>query len=276
MDLAGGHLAVVERFVECCRADERVLAAFLGGSYARGAADRYSDLDLYVVTTDAAFDEFCAGLPAFAQLLGELLFAESFDMPDTLFFVLADGIEGEIAVGRESGFAHIHGGPFWPLLDRRGLLVGADFPAAAAEPLEQAEMLRRQIAWFWHDLSHFITAVGRAQLWWAQGQLEQLRAVCVNLARLSHDFRDAGVGDEPYFKVEETVPAGELAALRSTIVPPETDALIAAVRLLVEYYRGVSQPLAEKHAVAYPAALEQLMLRRLDQLAGPLFGDQPA
>ena len=37
--------AVIHRFVAACQADERVVAAFLGGSYARDATDAYSDID---------------------------------------------------------------------------------------------------------------------------------------------------------------------------------------------------------------------------------------
>lgn len=33
------HQRLVDRFLAVCQADERVIAAFLGGSYARGTAD---------------------------------------------------------------------------------------------------------------------------------------------------------------------------------------------------------------------------------------------
>src|SRR6266699_2767360 len=52
------HQVVMNRFVEACQADERVVAAFLGGSYARGAADAYSDLDFGLITTDEAYEDF--------------------------------------------------------------------------------------------------------------------------------------------------------------------------------------------------------------------------
>ena len=54
---------VISRFIAACQADERVVAAFLGGSYATGRADTYSDLDLFLITTDAAYADFFAGLP---------------------------------------------------------------------------------------------------------------------------------------------------------------------------------------------------------------------
>ena len=59
------HQVVMNRFVAACQADERVVAATLYGSYARGAADAYSDLDLGLSTTDAAYEDFVAGREAF-------------------------------------------------------------------------------------------------------------------------------------------------------------------------------------------------------------------
>ena len=186
--------AVIDRFVNACQADDRIVAAFLGGSYAREAADAYSDLDLYVITTDEEFDDFCVRRAAFVELLGEPIFVEDFDIPDMLFYIFADGTEGELGIGRESRFDQIHSGPYTVLLDKKGVLTGAAFPGHGTDPLEQTEKLRRLIYWFWHDLSHFITALGRGQLWWAQGQLEELRRYCINLARLRNNFSDADVG----------------------------------------------------------------------------------
>src|SRR6266705_1411799 len=70
------HQVVMNRFVAAGLADERVVAAFLGGSYARGTTDEYSDLDLYLITTDEAYDDFFAGREAFLRLLGEPLLLE--------------------------------------------------------------------------------------------------------------------------------------------------------------------------------------------------------
>ncbi len=72
------HQVVMNRFVAACQADERVVAAFLGGSYARGTTDEYSDLDFYLITTDEAYDDFFAGREAFLRLLGEPVFLEDF------------------------------------------------------------------------------------------------------------------------------------------------------------------------------------------------------
>ena len=46
------HQEILDCFIAACYADERIIAAFLGGSYANGSADEFSDLDLFFITTD--------------------------------------------------------------------------------------------------------------------------------------------------------------------------------------------------------------------------------
>ncbi|MEZ4869757.1 MAG: SDR family oxidoreductase [Caldilineaceae bacterium] len=50
------HQIVAEHFVAACQADSRTVAAFLSGFYASGKANTHSDLDLLLITTDAAYE----------------------------------------------------------------------------------------------------------------------------------------------------------------------------------------------------------------------------
>ena len=107
----------------------------------------------------------------------------------------------------------IYAGPYRVLLDKKEILAGEVLPKHVANQDAQIEILRQQINWFWHDLSHFIKAMGRRQLWFAYGQLDVLRQICVNLARLRYNFSDAYVGEEPYFKIEQILPIEQLSPL---------------------------------------------------------------
>src|SRR3989440_4978253 len=226
------HQIVMNRFVAACQTDERVVAAFLGGSYARDAADVYSDLDFGLITTDEAYDDFTASLEAFIRRLGEPVFLEDYHGggADFVFFIFSDGTEGELALGRESHFAHIHAGPYRVLLDKGGILANAVFPVPepTVDPAAQRATIHRQIYWFWHDLSHhFITPLARGELWGAYGCLEEMRRTCVNLARLRHNSAAALEGLEGldgYEKVEYELPVGQLAPLASTVCPLERGA----------------------------------------------------
>jgi predicted nucleotidyltransferase len=266
MPLLPHHQALIGRFVAACQTDDRVVAALLIGSYAKGKADAYSDLDLYLITTDAAYESVFAERRAFLQRLGELVFLEEFDLPDIAFYIFADGAEGELYFGRESQIRRILNGPYQVLLDKTDLLAEPVSPHPSPLPANQAETLRRQLYWFWHELSHFITALGRGQVWWAFGQLEALRGICVNLARLSHNFAEAEVGDEPYFKVENALPIEKIAGLQAALCPMERGAMLDAAHVIIGFYQTLARNLAQAHALNYPTQLEQVMVKRLEQL----------
>ncbi len=264
--LPDNHRNFIDRFTATCQADKRVLAAFLGGSYAKGRADAFSDLDLTLITTDADNEKFVAGREDFIRQLGEPLFIEDFELPSIVFMIFADGTEAEVWFASEGHLEHIRSGPFHILLGKSDLLVGADFPPAEADPAAQTEKLRHLIYWFWHDLSHFITASGRGQLWWAKGELEVLRSICVNLARLRQDFSDEGVGEEPYFKLEAAISPEELSALEATFGPMEEASMLRSAQLILKFYRELAPPLAQAHGIPYPAKLESVITQRLGEL----------
>lgn len=47
--MSTSHDALIARFVEACGTDDRIVAAFLGGSLASDRADGFSDVDLCVI-----------------------------------------------------------------------------------------------------------------------------------------------------------------------------------------------------------------------------------
>jgi predicted nucleotidyltransferase len=260
--------AVLRRFVAACEQDQRVVAAFLGGSLAAGGADEWSDLDIYLITTDEAYEDFLHSREAFIRRLGEPIFLEDFDLPYMLFFVFADGTEGELGSGCESRFLDMHKGPYKVLLDKKGILAGVEFSGYQPAQHEQIETLRRQIYAFWHDLSHFLIAMGRGQLWWAQGQLEALRRCCMSLARFRQDLAATDTVEDPYFKVEKAIPASDLtlAPLQTTICPMEPSAMLRSALAIITFYQELAHLLAERHGISYPADLERIMLVRLERL----------
>jgi hypothetical protein len=257
------HGVVIARFVGACADDDRIVAAFLAGSHATGAADAYSDLDLGVITTDAAFTDVIADRRALISRLGEPLFLDHFAREWNVFFILADGTEGEIFFGHEGALDEIDVGPFEPLLDARGILAGVTFPFSPPDPDEQSEYLRQTLNWFWHEVSHAVTALGRDDLWWAHGQLEALRGYCINLMRIRHG---AEAQDEPYEKLAKAIPSSELESLRSTFCPLERSAMVASARAIVAFFREHAPAVAETHGVEYPSALARLQSDRLDAM----------
>jgi predicted nucleotidyltransferase len=265
-ELHPNHQAILDKFVKACQLDDRIAAALMVGSYVKGKADEHSDLDLYVFTTEEAYEDFAATRESFVRKLGEPLFMEDFGLPGIIFLIFPDGSEVEISYVRESEINYVANEPFKVLLDKKDITAGTTPRERQVDLGGQREKLRRLIDWFWHELSHFITAIGRGQLWWAQGQLEALRSKCVNLARLRNDFSDPDVGDEPYFKIENSMPVEQLAALQGTFPPMEKNAMLKAGFEIVQFFRELAPPLAQMHGITYPDALERVMMERLEIL----------
>jgi len=255
----------VDRLVESCSADERIAAVFLGGSHARGEADEHSDIDLCVIVRDDAYDDIVSGRDRFVRALGEPLFLEDFGHDHMAFAILTDGTELELHFVRLGELASIRSGPHRVLLDIGGVLAGREFPLPEVDPAVRAEQLREILAWFWHDLAHFTTAIGRGQLWWAAGQLEQLRGCCVNLVRIEQGGASEG---EPYWKLDEEMATPPLDALRSTFVPMDRDELLRAGREVLAYFRERAPIVAQANGLSYPAALGALIGGHLEELPG--------
>ncbi len=259
--------AVMQRFITACQKDERIIAAFLGGSYAKGTNDAFSDLDLNLITNDNCFAEFCADRNSFIQQLGEPLSLEDFGVSNIVCYVLDNGVEGDLEIGKEGELLEFHYGPYQVVIDKRRIFPGGVFNMPQPKPAEQTEKLRRMIYWFWHDWMHFTTAIGRGQIWWAQGQLETLRGYCVSLLRLQNDFNDPEAGGEHYFKIEVAVPAEKLACLEVSVVPLDKSSLKKASLVIYKVYKELATKLALEHGIAYPEKLEKLLMKRFEEIS---------
>ena len=79
LDLPPDHRAPLERAADYYRDDARVVGMILGGSLAHGTADSYSDIDLYVVARDGAFDAVFDERDVAALTVGSPLFRFTVD-----------------------------------------------------------------------------------------------------------------------------------------------------------------------------------------------------
>ena len=262
----------LERFRALCQADSRVVAAFVGGSLATGTADDYSDLDLYLITSDAAYDDFLTGRQRFMEQLGEPVYLEDFNGFgfDMILFIYADGCKGELGLARASRFRHIHGGPYRVLVDKERLLRGVEFPLDHVALEEQRRNLERTCRSFWRHLYLVTGALGRGQLLTGAGYLEALRRDLLRVCRLSVDFADGG-GHPP---AEHLLPAGLLAALGPTFPRLERAEVLAATREAVHLFQRVARPLAQAQGLPYPERLEEVVWARFAAMEAKALGGE--
>ena len=267
--MASNHFeALVDRLTAASQDDTRIAAAFVGGSRGAGTADEHADVDLYLVLHDDMYADFFTTRRDFMGRLGDPVFLEDFNGFgfDMLLFIFADGVEGELVMARESAFDHIPSGPFRALIDRDGILPPGAFPPIKRRTVpEQREELRWMVHWFWRDLSQLSRWMARGRLWSAYAHLEMMRHSCLNLARLKHDFTWRL---ESYHKLEAAADAEDLACFQRTFCTVEREAMLGAVRSLLDIYVRIAPPLAAEHGIPYPEKLHDVVLRRLEEACG--------
>ena len=258
---------LIDRFSAVCAKDERVLAAFVGGSLATGEVDHRSDLDLFAILGSDSYKAFFAARREFVRSWANPVFLEDFNgfRFDMLVFILDSGLEGELSFAMEDSFLHLQGGPHRVLVDKQGILEGVEFPWQRPSEEEQTQTLRRHLHWFWRDLSLFTVAFDRGQRWTAYGYLESMRRRCVNLARLKEDFASWADG---YEKAEHSVRAESLADLESSFGDIDPDHMIRDVTHIIAFYQRIAPELAQRHDVPYPEEVEKLVLTREAQMLG--------
>jgi D-3-phosphoglycerate dehydrogenase len=106
-------LARLEAFVEHATAalqgDERVVAAWLGGSLAAGTADAYSDVDLRVAVADDAFDAFVADWPDVAERLAPTVMRRRIGPPESpiVIAITPEWLRFDVAVARAAAPARV-------------------------------------------------------------------------------------------------------------------------------------------------------------------------
>ena len=75
------------------------------------------------------------------------------------------------------------------------------------------------------------------------------------------------IAKEPYEKLDRTIDPAVLSPIAETFVPMERDALLRAARELVRCYTARAPGIAHANEATYPLELEELMVKRLDDLA---------
>jgi predicted nucleotidyltransferase len=91
------HQSVIRRAVDVLDRDERVAACWLEGSFARGTADAWSDIDLHVAVTDDSWDSFFNDRRKVVEEFGRLLGYSETSLPWGAQLVLVT-IEGPARV----------------------------------------------------------------------------------------------------------------------------------------------------------------------------------
>ena len=192
---------VRDQLLARARADERVVGAARTGSAARGAEDRWSDIDLFLGVRDdigAVIGDWSAALYSEYQAV------HHFDLPAgaTTYraFLLPDGLEVDL------GFAPA---------DRFGPVGDGAFDVVFGDPVSRRPGRAdtdHLVGLGWHHALHARVAIERGRPWVAEHWISALCDHVIALACVRHGRPSA------YAKGAHELPTAELAAIGDALV----------------------------------------------------------
>ena len=242
-------------------ADERIKAAWLEGSFGRGNADRYSDLDIHVLLAEDGLPDFKAQVEAW---LTEI-------QPMVLFNLLFDG--KMVNALTQDGLRldmWLHGGETMAVDPAKALVLQAtpgsltfDKAVPPQDPIAIARGLERVIKEFWRCISLTPAVTGRAELIVGVIGLGVEINLLTELLLTGYGIvRDTGVKNLNRFLPADTRQAIEAAL---TFDGLSQASLVQAHLSLARIVQKEGRTIAEKHQFAYPDALEAAVLRYVGQ-----------
>jgi predicted nucleotidyltransferase len=261
LDRLTRHRVLLERAFAYFRDDTRAVGLVVGGSLARGGADFYSDLDLYVVVRDGAFEDVFTERNSTAEAVGSPLFGFAVDpIPggSTDHIVLYEGpVKFDFMYLRESD---LEPHPRWDgcvvLKDadgRLGAVVARSEALGPPRPSAEdiSELNQKFWIWCWYALGK----IERGELWEALHGLHSIRT----LALVPLLDWTAERPHEGYRRLESKTNQEQTSRLSDTIGPVRASALHAALRTEVELFRELRAEVLDRHGLAIDSAPEEVL-----------------
>ncbi len=236
--------------------DGRIKAAWLEGSFGRGNADRYSDLDIHMLLDESGLPDFTAGIEAWLSTIQPLvLFTLLFN--DRMVNALTqDGLR--LDVWLHSGKSVSVDSAKTRILFQTGNAVQYDRMAEPGDPAAVAKVLLRQTKEFWRCISLLPPVVGRKELIVSFAGLMVETNILTDVLISGYDIaRDSGVKRLNAFLPDHTQQSIEDALLMQDLSQVSlAEAHMKLARIMTEHGRTI----AAKHSYAYPDELEAAVL----------------
>ena len=255
-----------DRFIDAlaakAEADPRIRAAWLAGSFGKRTADRWSDVDAHLLVAPAILEEFREQVETWLAEIRPLVFVRMMfngrmvnamtNEAMRLDVWLLDGERAEVTLGESR-----------VLYEDEGALAWQPSPGDALTPAAAAELLLRAVPEFWRCVAMLPVVVGREEkLVAAAGNSIILLLLTDVLCAASGRRRDRGVKALNEFLLPDHRQRVEEAASLTNL--PLEEAARFPLRL-ARIMRECGPAICEQWKVAYPRAMEEAVLRYLNQ-----------
>ncbi len=267
LDRLPEHRKLLERAVARFRNDAGIVGLVAGGSLAHGAADFYSDVDLYMVVRDEAFDEIFAERSVTAEAVGSPLFG--FDVEpvpggSTDHIVIYEGpVKFDFMYLKESD---LKPAPKWAgcivLKDasgRVGAIVARSEGLAPPQPTSEDLLDLNQKFWTW--CWYVFGKIVRGELWEALDGIHGIRSLAL-VPMLDW------VSERPhegYRRLERKTDPEAASRLIATVAGVEPQALYEALQAEMELFRSLRAIVFDRYGLIFDPMPEEVLEREMSR-----------
>ena len=245
-------------------ADERIVAAWLGGSFGTGIADDYSDIDLHLLIADEHVDDFRTGWVAVAQTICPVVVTRSIPGLIGGWAITPDWLHLDVICYPAGTFdpAGLRG--CRPLADRVGILpIDA---TTRPKPLGQPYFPQEAVQFYFYLLGNLAVVLGRGELTLASNGAiarRDLGLVPLMLAENGVSKSDGAKRLNPYLTREQIQVLHGLPAVAS-----DRESIIRFDQLVAAEMIKRGRPLARATGQTWPEQFEAATLAYLNREIG--------
>ncbi len=260
---------LIERATEVARSDERILAAWLAGSFATGTADAFSDIDLHCVISDDSAAWFRDHWADLARQISPLVLASP--LPGLIggYAITPEWLHIDVVMHPAGQFDPLRARALRPLFDRTGTLLPAEAvtgPDPRGEPYFPAEV----VDFYFYLLGNLAVVLGRGEIILASNGSIMRRDVGLVPLMLAEN----GVRKSDGNKRLNRYLTGEQREFLESLPPVavDRDAVVGFDRLVAAEFIRRGRPLADRTGARWPADLEDATINYLRANVDPGFG----
>ena len=238
-----------------------IAGAFLGGSFGRGAADDYSDVDVFVVVDDPdGIPDVLTELARKVATISPILFSRTLPNARTINAITVDWLRFDLTVVSPAELAYLGRNELKPLLDPLEILQTV--PEGSGQPPKPSpEMLLEIVHEFIRVLGLSVVVKGRDDLVVAETGAGLLRDMLIRIMVLENAPQPIrGVLSakrnltEPQIEVLKTLPPVEATWL----------SIFARTKAIGERFLPRARTLAGELGARWPGEFEKATLARLE------------
>ncbi|MFQ5871870.1 MAG: aminoglycoside 6-adenylyltransferase [Candidatus Geothermarchaeales archaeon] len=253
---------LLKRIKSLVEEDERIRGLWVVGSIATGKADRYSDLDVYILIEKEKYEEVFAERASFAERMGKVLSFFEVEWPSCQLYgvILESCVEVDLCYCTPEQVETF--GPYRVVGDKEGDLEGFLAERNVGFKTDVKKRLIQHLDFAAYNLLHAINMLGRGEYWSSIRQLEMLRKRIIGLIGLR---TQSDVGEE-YRRLEALIDQVANEALQRTLCEYTSESIAEAIQTATALFMHEAEEICGMQGLPFPTERFERLLGYLGEI----------